>query len=366
MKDSHVSRIASIESDHQSENSGKLARRGFLAAGITTAAASTLAASAASGGEVTSGTYATTRLPREIVIATIGQEGLRASSPQQMVGKMLERCQQAATQRPDLVCLPEVFTCANLDGGRPPLSQFAASPLCPITQPVAEFAKQHHCYVVCPTYTVHDGHYFNTAVLFDRSGNVAGEYHKIRLTPGEVENGLTPGPAEPPVFQTDFGKLACQICFDIEWLDGWQRLGQAGAEVVVWPSAFSGGRMIGMMAALNRYVVVSSTRKDSSQICDVDGTQLATTSRWNHWAVATVNLEKAFLHTWPFVQRFPEVLAKYGSAVRITTHADEEWSILESRSPDVKINDVLAEFDLQPINDYLAYAESLQQQAMPR
>lgn len=339
-------------------------RRRFMTAGMTTmATAAAIGASASNAAEADRSNAPVSRLPREVAIVTVSQDGLRASTPEQMVKKMLGRCEQAAHQRPDLVCLPEVFPFANLEGGRPSLESVAAPPLCPLTRPVSEFAKQHQCYVVCPTYTVHNGRYFNTAVLFDRSGGVAGEYHKIRLTPTEVEKGLTPGPEEPPVFQADFGTVACQICFDIEWLDGWKRLSRSGAEIVVWPSAFAGGRMIGMMAALNRYVVVSSTRKDASQVCDVDGTQLATTSRWNDWVMATVNLEKAFLHTWPFVQRFPDVLAKYGDAVRIKTHADEEWSIIESRSADLRIQDVLDEFDLQPINAYLAASEKLQREA---
>ncbi|KAA5539590.1 carbon-nitrogen hydrolase family protein [Roseiconus nitratireducens] len=343
-------------------SSHPVARRQFLATGLGGAVATGagMASAAESGAGEATAPLQPARLPREIVIATVAQEGLRSDTPERMIDAMLKRCRQAATQKPDLVCLPEVFPCANLEGGRPPLEKVAGEPLCPLTQPVAEFARQHQCYVVCPTYTSHRGHFFNTAILFDREGKVAGEYHKIRLTPGEIEKGLSPGPVQPPVFDTDFGKLGFQICFDIEWLDGWQRLAKAGAEVVVWPSAFSGGRMINTMAALNRYVVVSSTRKDRSQICDIDGTTLGSTNRWHPWAVATVNLEKAFLHTWPFVQRFPEVYAKYGPKVRITTHPDEEWSILESRSPDVRIADVLSEFDLQPIDDYLRDAEKLQ------
>ncbi|QDV21826.1 carbon-nitrogen hydrolase family protein [Aureliella helgolandensis] len=303
------------------------------------------------------------RLPREVTIATVCQDGLRESSPENMVRAMLKRAEQAASQQPDLVCFPEVFTCANLSNGRPELAKFASTPLCPVTQPVADFAKRHQCYVICPTYTQHDGRYFNAAVLFDRSGRVAGEYQKIRLTLGEIENGLTPGPDTPPVFETDFGRLGCQICFDMEWMDGWQKLRKAGAEIVVWPSAFAGGSMVNTMAALHRYVVVSSTRKDTSKVCDIDGAQLAATSRWNTWAVTTVNLEKVFMHTWPFVQHFEAVLGKYGPRVSIKTHSEEEWSILESHDANLRVADILQEFGLEQIDAYLARAEQAQQKA---
>lgn len=95
----------------------------------------------------------------------------------------------------------------------------------------------------------------------------------------------------------------------------------------------------------NKYVVVSSTRKDTSKICDISGEEVAATGRWAHWVCAPVNLEKAFLHTWPFCNRFDEVQAKYGRKVRIRTFHEEEWSIIESRSPDVRISDVMKEFE---------------------
>lgn len=38
-----------------------------------------------------------------------------------------------------------------------------------------------------------------------------GEYLKIHLPEDEIDIGLTPGPLEPAVFQTDFGKIGIQI-----------------------------------------------------------------------------------------------------------------------------------------------------------
>lgn len=54
--------------------------------------------------------------------------------------------------------------------------------------------------------------------------------------------GLTRGPIDPPVFNTDFGVIGMRICFDFQFFDGFKRLGQKGAEIVFWPSAYCGGR----------------------------------------------------------------------------------------------------------------------------
>ena len=300
------------------------------------------------------------RLPREVWVATVSQNGMQARSYEEMIRKMLGRMQEVVSYEPDIICLPEVFPFANLSSGRPPVPKVAEVPIGDISRPFDEFARKHHCYIVCPIYTKENGHYYNSAVFIDRRGKVLGEYRKIHPTVGEMNNGVTPGALKPPVFRTDFGVVGAQICFDMEWHDGWQNLRKAGAEIVFWPSAFAGGMAVNTKAWQNKYVVVSSTRKDTSKICDISGEVVASTGRWNDWVCASVNLEKAFLHTWPFCQRFDEVQAKYGRRLRIKTFHEEEWTIIESCSADVKVADVLKEFEFQTYEDFIQAAEQVQ------
>ena len=341
------------------------ARRLFLSAAPASAAAACglIAAGKNTDASEIAGRSSPPRLPREVRIATVSLDRMESSSPAGMVERVLGVMRRAAAAKPDLVCLPETFTTINVRGERPPLSSVADSPLEKLCRPIVDFAAEHRCYVVCPTYAERDGKIYNTAFLIDRSGNEVGRYWKTRATPDEMEKGVAPGPVEPPVFDTDFGRLGMQICFDIEWPEGWRALRDKGAEIVVWPSAFAGGRQVNMMACMNRYVVVSSTAKDTSKICDVAGDELAATSRWHQWALATENLEKIFLHTWPVVQKFEAIQAKYGDRVAIRTYPEEEWSIVESRSPELRIADIVREFDLVQIDDMLRDAERLQNAA---
>jgi predicted amidohydrolase len=301
-----------------------------------------------------------TRLPREVWIATVAQNSVRAASPQEMISLMLARMEELVEFEPDIVCLPEVFPFGNLSGTRPAVADVAEAPLGEISRPFADFARQHRCYVVCPIYTQEDGRCYNAAVFLDRNGEALGEYRKMHPTVGEIEAGVAPGPLEPPVFKTDFGVVGAQICFDIEWRDGWQRLREAGAEIVFWPSAFAGGIAVNTKAWQNKYCVVSSTNKDTSKICDVSGEEVARTSRWNTWVCAPVNLEKAFLHTWPYVRRFNDLHAKYGRKVSIRTFPEEEWTLIESRSADVRIADVLKEFELDTYEEHIRDADARQ------
>ncbi len=306
------------------------------------------------------------RLPREIWVATISQNNLTADNPDAMIRRMLALMEETLVYDPDIICLPEVFHVANQPGARPSLTKSAESPVGDISAPFSKFAKAHNCYVVCPIYTVHEGRYYNAAVFLDRAGGVLGEYRKMHPTIGEIEQGIVPGPLDPPVFQTDFGRVGAQICFDIEWTDGWQALARKGAEIVFWPSAFSGGAMVNHAACRHMYCVVSSTRKGASKICDLAGVETAKTGHFAQWTCGPINLEKTVLHTWPYCQRFKDIQARYGRKVRLTTFHDEEWTLLESVAPDVNIQDLLNEFDLKTHRDHIQAADTVQKEHRPR
>ncbi|MFH1068435.1 MAG: carbon-nitrogen hydrolase family protein [Candidatus Glassbacteria bacterium] len=342
-----------------------LNRRGFIGA-ASLGIGSTLGAAAIGGPAKTPGDLISDRsrrLPREVWIASISQNNLAADYPDEMIGMLLGRMEEVVPMQPDIVCLPEVGPFVNLSAERSAVAEIAERPSGPITERFAEFARKHQCYVWCPIYTVEGGKYYNALVLIDRRGKVVGEYRKMHPTVGEIDNGVSPGPLAPPVFHTDFGTIGAQICFDIEWLDGWQHLHEAGAEIVFWSSAFGGGTKLNRLANLFRYVVVSSTRKGVTQICDITGETVAWTGLWETWCCAPVNLEKAFLHSWPFVHKFSDIRKKYGQAIRFTTYHEEEWSIIESLSPDVKVAEVLKEFDIQTYDEVVREATALQIQS---
>jgi hypothetical protein len=69
--------------------------------------------------------------------------------------------------------------------------------------------------------------------------------------------------------------------------------------------------MISSVAWKHKCLVVSITRKGTTKICDIRGEELAKTGFWNpQLFCAPVNLEKALLHLWPFVQYFPAIQKK--------------------------------------------------------
>jgi predicted amidohydrolase len=263
--------------------------------------------------------------------------------------------------QPDIICLPECFAYFGLP-------QAAAIPAVAeqvpglVVTPLQDFARTHQCYVICPTYSRAGGHNYIAAVLIDRAGKVVGEYRKSRPTADEIAGGVRPGPLLPPVFQTDFGKIGIQICFDIKWDTGWEALKEAGAEIIFWPSAYAAGRELNSRAWRHQVYVASSTQAGTAKICDITGEVIAQTGRWQpNWTCGPVNLEKTFLPTWPAVREFAKMQQKYGRRIKITTFDEEEWTTIESLDPDLKVATILTEFGLKSHHDFVKSTASIQQ-----
>jgi beta-ureidopropionase len=340
----------------------QFSRRQFLGNGVTAAGMMALGTQGISAAPFGVGSNSSGKLPREVWIASFSQMGLTAETPEEMAKLTCDILEKVAIYKPDVICLPEVFMFSNVKKKLDLAGKVETSEK--LLKVFSGFADKHNCHVICPAYTAESGKVYNSAVVLGRSGEYIGEYRKIHPTEGEISRGITPGPLDPPVFKTDFGTIGIQICFDILWDDPWKALRQKGAEIVFFTAAYAGGQAVNARAWQNKYVVVSSTTKNTSKICDISGEEIAKTGPWDiNLVCAPVNLEKAFLHVWPYVRRFDEIRAKYGRSVRITNFHEEEWSIIESLSPDISVKSILEEFDLKTHEEHTRSAEAVQDRA---
>lgn len=304
------------------------------------------------------------RNPREVYIASLTMHNMHRNDMQGVIQAAIKQMEIALPLSPDVYCLPEVFHAAGVAGGRPPLEESSEDGSGNIIGPFQAFAKKNKCYVICPVYTRQNDKYYNAAVVIDRLGNSIGEYRKVRLTEGELRKGLTPGPLDVPVFKTDFGVIGIQICFDIEWPEGWNQLSKKGAEVVFFPSAFSGGTRVTAKAIDNRYCVVSSIRTGPSKISDVTGDLVISGGHPStEWGVlGHINLEREILHTHSagtVAVHFPDIRKKYGRKIGLHTMGEEHYTIIESFSADIKIADVMEEFGLRSYRRHLQIPDEL-------
>ncbi len=75
----------------------------------------------------------------------------------------------------------------------------------------------------------------DTAVMFGPDGEV-GRRAKINTMSGEEEYGIVPGPAEYPVFSTEYGQVGIGVCWDRHRLNVVRELARSGAQIVLMPA----------------------------------------------------------------------------------------------------------------------------------
>jgi len=301
-------------------------------------------------------------MPRIIRIATIamgGQGGPTVADNRRLMGGLIE---QALAEKPDILAIPESFTVARLVEAR--IEEMAEDVPGPTLEMVSKYARDHHSYILCPILARRlDGLYIE-AFLLDRSGQIAGSYQKHHpVVEGsaytQVEFGSRPGRALP-VFDTDFGRIGVQICFDVEYQDGWEALDKAGAEIIFWLSAYDGGRSVSSKAWTYHRFVASAVQGTRARIVDIMGETLAITGKHDLIAACNIDLETTLFHMDFNLTQVQAIRAKYGPDVTMHLYHEENYFTLQSNRADLPVSQITKEFQLEPLKEYIQRNQRLQ------
>ncbi|MBN2473440.1 MAG: carbon-nitrogen hydrolase family protein [Pirellulales bacterium] len=169
--------------------------------------------------------------PRKVKIGTVFLRP-RNSTPEKNLELFCRQIDAAAELGLDVVCLGEAITMVGTTKGAGDVAEPIPGPS---TRRLGQAAREGGLWVVAGL-TERDGEtVYNTAVLIDRKGQVAGKYRKVHLPREEWNKGITPG-HEYPVFQTDFGTVAIQICYDWFFPEADTIFALHGAEIIFAPT----------------------------------------------------------------------------------------------------------------------------------
>jgi N-carbamoylputrescine amidase len=154
----------------------------------------------------------------------------------------IQQIELAAKQQVDLVVLPELhldhYFCQNEDTDCFALAQPIPGPTCEILSAVA---KTNKVVIVSTIFEKRaPGLYHNTAVVFDKDGNIAGAFRKMHIPddPGFYEKFyFTPGDLGFKPIQTSIGKLGVLVCWDQWYPEAARLMALAGAECLIYPTA---------------------------------------------------------------------------------------------------------------------------------
>ncbi len=302
-------------------------------------------------------------MPRRVWIAAISIERGEADTVTARLDLAEKRMEMLAAGRPDVICLPENFATSGLAPG--PADDLAQPEDGEIAARMAQKARELQTNVICPLRLLESNRIYNTALVFNRKGELAGRYHKIHPTDGEIEGGITPGAAPPRPIDLDFGRIGIQICFDLYWEDGWRSLGEQGAEIVFWPSAHPGGKYLNAYALLNRYFVLGVCGRPRASLIDVTGETIARQGIWEPWLIAEVDLERrVFCWTEDHWRKMHEMRARYGRGLVLDVQHDEDTFAFHSADETITAAEMAREFGLVSWEEYFAEQDRCREEAL--
>lgn len=167
---------------------------------------------------------------------------------QQNLAQVSKCLPEIAANQPDVLVLPEAFAwlSSNL------MAQQAHAEVlgdlqAPLQSACAQWARQLNAYVVAGSLPLTIGdHVYATLCIFDPNGVLVTYYRKMHLfsvvTPTGAsyrEDGLFHAGPVPVVWHSPWGAIGLAICYDLRFPAMFRYYAQAGARLVLLPSAFT-------------------------------------------------------------------------------------------------------------------------------
>ena len=314
--------------------------------------------------------------PRKVVVGTLmfamWGEYRGLESRLETLGDFIdEMVQKADAQYPgarlDLAVLPEVAVTGESGGS---VSDVSLPLDGQVLETMGAKAREHRTYVLVPLYLTEGkekGRYTNAAVLLDRQGEVAGIYRKVHPVAARekdvMEGGVTPG-EDFPVFPCDFGVLGLQICFDINFDDGWATLAEKGAEIVAWTTQSPQTVLPSARAHHHGYYIVSSTWRNNATLFEPTGMIAGQIVEPEHVMVKQIDLTYALLPWQPALRNGKAMEERYGERVGYHYSEAEDGGIFWSNDPEMPIGRMIRDMGLETVDEVLE--RNLKLQDAPR
>ena len=159
------------------------------------------------------------------------------------LNRACEMIREAAANGADFAVLPEMFICPYSPRWFRRCVEMGHQL---IVDTLSALAKELGIYIVGGSIPESaDGKVYNTCFIFDREGRLIARHRKMHLFDSDVcgvpikeSDTFTPGDSIT-VFDTEFGKMGCAVCYDIRFPEVFRAMAERGARIVFLPAQFN-------------------------------------------------------------------------------------------------------------------------------
>jgi predicted amidohydrolase len=233
--------------------------------------------------------------PRPVRLAAIYYRPAGTSSGSESVQRAAAYAEQVASaHRPDVMVLGEML---NVIGAPGSLDSKAETVPGPSTDVMASVARGHRVNLAFGMLEREGTRLYNTAVLLDRDGNIAGKYRKVQLPNEEASAGISPGDSVP-IFNIDVGKVALLICQDASFPEPAREAALQGAELLLVPIWGGKPAIVRARALEHSMYLVASGYDYASEVVGPLGVIDTVSMTGPGVAIADVDLSQRFREIW--------------------------------------------------------------------
>ncbi len=218
---------------------------------------------------------------------------------------------------------------------------------------LSDIADKNRCYIAFGMNRPdNEGIWRNSCVMLDRNGEIAGIYEKNFPTPDEMKK-ITPSD-EVKLIQTDFGTVACAICFDLNFDELRDRYAELKPDLMIYIGMYHGGLVQGEWAYSCRSWFVGSVGISNllSQIRNPFGEVVSSSSNHFNYTVSTVNLDCELVHLDHNKVHLKELKKKYEDKVTIYDPGEFGVVMITSEDDNSSAEDMVKEFNFEKLDHY--------------
>ena len=315
----------------------------FAGTSLTSMGAERRQANESHGRDVSSASRAGENIGRPVRVVSIAFKGTGSS-----LETIAKHVDEEGSRGVDVILLPE--TCRGQD-------KMTEEPLHgPTVTTMAALAAKHKTYIAVPIDRQDGGKRLNTVVLLDRSGQIVCTYDKLFPYWSEymVHPPVSPGDAGA-VYQADFGRVGFATCYDANFPEVWERLREQGAELVLWPSAYSAGRSLQAHAINHHYYIVTSSWTPDCIVYDISGERLhyRRTEGINISSII-LDLDRGIYHENFNLDKRDKLLNEHPEdVVQEQAFGLEQWFVLKAKRPGVSARELARQYGLEELRPYI-------------
>jgi N-carbamoylputrescine amidase len=175
-----------------------------------------------------------------------GSTNRRPGSPvldsEENLARASAKIREAADRGAQIVCTHELFRseyfCRTEDAD---LFNLAEAIPGPATEALSKVAREKKIVIVASLFERRaPGIYHNTCAVLDADGSLAGKYRKMHIPDDPLyyeKFYFTPGDLGFPSFDTRYGRVGVQICWDQWYPEGARAVSLQGAQVIFYPTS---------------------------------------------------------------------------------------------------------------------------------